>query len=685
MKKNEKRLMICNCEGTMPLDGAALGKACGSDAPTLYSQLCRAQLGEFQRAVLEDGPLIVACTQEAPLFDEVRGDSASNADLGFTNIRERAGWSAEAADATPKIAALLAEAAMDIPPTSSVTLESKGVVLVYGRDQTALDAARQLATRADVTVLLSRPEAVTPPRVFDLPVFHGTISRATGHLGAFELAVDDYAAAVPSAKTAMVFGAAQDGAASACDVIIDLTGETPLFPAPEKRDGYFNPDPANPAQVQKALFDASDLIGEFEKPRYIAYQADICAHSRNAKVGCNRCIDVCPTSAITPDGDHVAIDPFVCAGCGACASVCPTGAAAYDLPPGNTVFQRLRTLFGAYRDAGGAAPALLVHDPRHGDDMISAMARHGRGLPARVLPFAVNEVTQIGFDFFAVAFAYGAVQVRVLAGPANRQERDALASQIALAETVMTGLGYDSGRLGIIDADDPAAVEAALYNLTVMAAPEAGRFLAMGSKRTVIGLALGHLHAHAPAPVDILPLASGAPFGAIEVAVDGCTLCLACVGACPTGALVDNPDHPMLRFNEEACVQCGLCRNTCPESVMSLVPRINFTDGVRVPVVVKQEEPFACVRCGKPFGVASTIERMVDQLSDHAMFADDPAALERIRMCDDCRVIEQFEVPAPMASRPKPITRTTEDDLREREKADARAAHERAQKAEDDE
>ena len=131
----------------------------------------------------------------------------------------------------------------------------------------------------------------------DEAVFRGTISRASGHFGGFELTVDDYAAAVPSAKAAMEFGAGQDGAASACDVIIDLSGAAPLFPAPEKRDGYFNPDPANPAQVQKALFDASDLIGEFEKPRYIAYEADICAHSRNGKVGCNLCIDVCPTSA----------------------------------------------------------------------------------------------------------------------------------------------------------------------------------------------------------------------------------------------------------------------------------------------------------------------------------------------------------------------------------------------------
>ena len=678
MEIKDKRILICNCEGTMPLDADALAKACRADAPTVHTQLCRSQLGEFQRAILGDRPVVVACTQESPLFGEAQEDSNPKASLSFTNIRERAGWSDDAKNATAKIAALLAEAALDIPPTRVVSMESQGVTLVYGRDETAIEAAKQLAGRLDVTVLLSRPEGVLPPKIMDVPVFKGTIANASGHLGAIELTVDDYAAVVPSSRGELVFGVPQNGAVSKCDLLLDLSGGPPLFPAPDKRDGYFNPDPGNPALVQKRLFDVADMVGTFEKPFYIDYTADICTHSRSGKTGCTRCLDVCPTSAIEPDGDHVKIDPHVCAGCGSCASVCPTGAASYALPPGDAVFQRLRTLLGAYRDAGGKAPLLLVHDTRHGEDMIHLMARCGRGLPARVLPFALNEATQVGLDFFAAALAYGAAQVRVLVGPSNREHLPALAGQVELAEGAMAGLGYGAGRVALIDAEDPDAVEAELYDAAEIEPPTPSGFLPMGSKRTVTMLALTHLHEHAPAPVEIVPLAAGAPFGAVVVDTAGCTLCLACVGACPTGALLDNPDQPMVRFQEEACVQCGLCRTTCPESVITLEPRFNFTGEARDAIVLNEEEPFACVRCGKPFGVRSSIERMVEKLAGHSMFTGD-AALDRLKMCEDCRVVVQFELPDPLAGQPRPITRTTEDYLHEREQQKAREMYERAQ------
>jgi hypothetical protein len=63
----------------------------------------------------DNGKIIVACTQEAPLFAELAGEQEFGGELRFVNIRERAGWSSDTADKTAKTAALLADAAYAVP------------------------------------------------------------------------------------------------------------------------------------------------------------------------------------------------------------------------------------------------------------------------------------------------------------------------------------------------------------------------------------------------------------------------------------------------------------------------------------------------------------------------------------------------------------------------------------------
>ncbi len=662
----------------MNLNGAALGRACGADgALPVNNHLCRAQLETFKAAVKTGGTVMVACTQEAPLFSEVAAEvmaesapaAAPNFALGFTNIRERAGWSQDAdqSDGTAKIAALLAEATLDIAATPSISLQSEGRCLVYGCDDAALDAAAQLADRLEVMVLLHSGAEASPPRVTRFPLLSGDIVQATGHLGAFDLAIRKQATASVSSRDHLAFDGAARETSLQCDLILDLSGNTALFPGGERRDGYLRPDRGNPAAVQKALYELSGMVGAFDKPIYVTYDAELCVHSRSRIVGCTRCLDNCPTSAIQPDGDHVKIDPFVCGGCGHCSSVCPTGAASYALPAVETVAERLRTLLLAYFKAGGSQPALLLHDPRYGDELISVLARHGRGLPVNVLPFPLNEVSQISLDLLLAALGYGAGQVFILCPPGRAEDYAALAQQISYADALVAGLGFGDSRIMILDQADPSAIEAALYAHARADSLALGSFLASGGRRTVTALALQQLHGAAPESVEAVALPQGAPYGAIQVDTENCTLCLSCVSACPTGAIMDNPASPKLSFMEAACVQCGLCRNTCPEKVIQLQPRYNFTNSARQAITLKEEEPFACIRCGEPFGVKSSVEAVIEKLAGkHSMFQSG-AAIDRIKMCDNCRVVAQMEDGAFNAGPQRPLPRTTEDDLRERE------------------
>ena len=466
------------------------------------------------------------------------------------------------------------------------------------------------------------------------------------------------------------FGAARDGAVSRCDLVLDLSGGAPLFPAHDLRDGYLRADPADPAAVLTAVLKARDLVGGFDKPRYITFTEELCAHSRSRIVGCRRCLDLCPTGAITPAGNHVAIDPHICAGCGQCAAVCPTGAAAYALPPADTLLRKLRALLTTYRRPAESARSCCCTTSRMARALIEALARHGDGLPANVLPLAVNEVTQVGLEAVAAAFAYGAAGVRFLTRAKPRHDIAGLHKTIALADTILAGLGFGPDRVATIETDDPFALGETLRAIAPGdGAPRPAAFTAVGAKRDVLRLALRELHHAAPAPVDIVALPEGAPFGTVELNVEGCTLCLSCVSACPTGALSDDAERPVLRFAEDACVQCGLCKATCPEKVITLTPQLDFRAATARARVLKEEEPFCCIRCGKPFGVKSSVERVAAKLEGkHWMFKNSAQRLDVIKMCADCRVVAMTEQDFdPFGAPPRPKPRTTEDYLRERD------------------
>ena len=657
------RCLICNCEKTMPLDDKKLSKALGEDIGQINMSLCRAQLSNFENALQSGDDLIVACTQEAPLFHEVAEELAPNSNVTFVNIRETAGWSKDSDKASAKIAALLKNSNYEATPALLKSIKSDGMCLIYGSGEVALDAAKLLSDKLSVTLLLDDAEEFTLPATGEIPIYRGDITSASGSFGNFSITVDNYAPLRPASRSGLEFAVARNGATSNCSLILDLSGNAPLFTGHEHRDGYARVDAGDPAGILRAVLKLSDMVGEFEKPIYVDYNPDICAHSRSKKQGCNKCLDVCPAGAITDSGDTVEIDSGICGGCGSCNSVCPTGAINYQYPQRNDTLTRVQNLLSDYKNAGGKNPILFIHDDISGFEMIAAIARYSEGLPANVIPFGMHATTSLGHIEIAGMIASGASQIIFLTNPQRIDELSGLKTEVKLANAILEGLKLNpETRIQIICEADPEKVENTLWNLSETKPLNAKSFQAVGSKRDISRIIFNNLHEHSKAKPDVIALPDKAPYGRLNINEDACTLCMACTSSCPTGAISDTPGEPKLRFTQSACVQCGLCADTCPEKALSLVPQLDFTASAMQPETLYEEEPFECISCGAAFATKSTIERISNQLAGkHSMFEDEERS-NLIKMCENCRVEAQANSSSdPFSAGTRPRPRTTED------------------------
>lgn len=689
MTIKEKSLHLCSCNSTMPLDAEALARALElSGTPALKTMLCQKELAAF--ADRSAGDVVVACTQEAHLFGDVAEEGGRTQTIRFVNIRETGGWSAEARSATPKIAALLAMAGLPEPePVPRVTYRSEGRLLIVGPAGAALHWAGVLAPQLAVTVIITgRAMGAELPAERNFPVYSGRLTGLSGWIGAFtavwaqdnpidldlctrcnacirvcpEQAIDwSYqidldrckshrkCVAACGATAAIDFERHDTGRTEDFDLVLDLQA-APQLKLHQPPQGYLAPGSDAVAQAQ-AVAELASMVGEFEKPKYFAYKPSICAHSRSQKTGCNQCIDVCSTAAIAADGDHVKVEPHLCMGCGACATVCPSGAMTYAYPSVPDLGARVRTLLSTYARAGGRDACLLLHaeDAR---GVIAGLARRFRGLPARIIPVEVHHVASTGLDVWLAALAHGASQVGVLATGVEAPEyRVALERQMDIADDITQSLGYQGQHFRVFDGTDAKALDAALWSWpAALAVRSCATFALTADKRTTAALAIEHLARHAPVPQREIKLPAGSPFGTIAVNRDTCTMCLACVGACPVGALLDAQELPQLRFIETKCVQCGICATTCPESAISLSPRLSLAPEAREPRVLNEAAVFKCIACGKPLGTEKMITGMLDKLAGHSMFAA-PGSLDRLKMCADCRVIDVMQHERPVGVR----------------------------------
>jgi len=534
-------------------------------------------------------------------------------------------------------AALLHVRDIERQPTSLVAYESAGRVAIIGHAANVKPAAERLAGSLECTAVITA--AATPGDIDAdaVPALRGqvrtisaSVAEVRGHLGAFCVDVTVKGEKTPLAPSLIT-------AHKPFDIVLDLS-EPPFIRAERPPAGYFAPRRDADA-LERALEQIPEFVGEFEKPKYFDYNADICAHGNSGLTGCTRCLEACPTDAIRSLKTLIEVDPFLCQGGGSCATACPTGAITYAYPKMADLLANVRSVLGAYRESGGDDPGFVFHDGEAGRVWLQGNAAR---LPENLIPFEVEEIGSVGLDIVLSLVAYGARPV-VLYCPESvpASVKGELDLQLGIAKAILSGMGYPPEWLVLANEGDAELAPALAANGAQVIDP--AKFAAVDEKRTTVRMAVDHLYAQASDRKWEVELPKGAPFGQIHVNQKTCTLCMACVSVCPANALAAGAETPVLKFIEWNCVQCGLCETACPEDAISRAPRFLFdAQARRESRVLNQDKPFHCVSCGKAFASTRVIERMRDKLKDHWMFQK-PEAVRRMEMCEDCRVRDMFK------------------------------------------
>ncbi|PNH90596.1 4Fe-4S dicluster domain-containing protein [Vibrio diazotrophicus] len=511
-----------------------------------------------------------------------------------------------------------------IPPT--VSYESSGDTLIIGPTSLIERIAEQLPQVHSVSLL-----SIDGEKGKEANIYFADSVQISGYLGSFDVLVQNHGVTTSLSKVAI--------GKDSFDIILDMSLNgvmTEEVPVP----GYFPVGRGYP-KLADALEQIPNLVGTFDKPKYFRLDTDLCAHSSRGVKGCERCVDACPAGALSSEGSdktghRIEINPYLCQGVGTCATACPTEAIHYALPTPKETQKFIERLLKNYFQAGGEKPVVLICSSEHETYNLMAL----KALPENVIPVTVDELPSIGIDTWFAALTNGATQVLFAASrrmPKTIQR--ILEQEVATAQTLLSQLGLAKETINILYLE--SLREGAPSLITDDLQLRLGEL--EGDKRARLFTSLDALAEQFNIEKVAQPLEASSVYGAIECSTKDCTLCMGCVAVCPTRALHHEGDIPGIKFVEQDCVQCGLCIKACPENALTSVKQMNWDKAARQSAItLHQEEPAKCLRCHKPFAPQSMITMLQNKLQGHSHFAT-AEALNRIAMCEDCRVIDVFE------------------------------------------
>jgi heterodisulfide reductase subunit A len=166
------------------------------------------------------------------------------------------------------------------------------------------------------------------------------------------------------------------------------------------------------ASAKAALFLKSDYVTTSPEKAYVI--TDLCN-------GCNACVPVCPTNAITMQNGKAKIDPFQCSGCGACIPVCPQEAIDFKNTTTKQIVASLRGVLAEKQPSEVRVIAFV--DKNVGYTGMDFLGLDRTNYPENVRIVPVPSTAILGLKHLLYAFAYGADGVLVIEGTQEIDEK----------------------------------------------------------------------------------------------------------------------------------------------------------------------------------------------------------------------------------------------------------------------
>ena len=358
-----------------------------------------------------------------------------------------------------------------------------------------------------------------------------------------------------------------------------------------------------------------------------------------AEAGCQLCANACPRDALRKMGGHMALDKARCEGCGICLAVCPRDAINF---PGWSLAQMEAQLGAILSPASADRPLGLLLACQKAMSTLEEMAGQGLSYSHHWMPVAVPCLGMATPTWAIQALAHGAETLALLSCGADCPfgQEQAIGGMANFCRRLLRLMGQDPEQVRVFNAGDPQRLLQALQQPppqrrdrcrgqlreplrlgSVEAAFASMKHLA-GEKAEVSGLVLEHPYS---------------PFGVVELRSEGCTGCLACAPACPTGALASERggDGVTITYLASSCIGCGICAEVCPEKEAGVlrVRQMTSWDALsRGRAVLYRDQLVTCEGCG-----ASIASRALLQRLEASLEGSEPLRTALSRYCPSCR------------------------------------------------